>query len=1014
MTIQSCTFNLLTPAWGRLNSRRPGPLTVEISMPKSFKWLKSQPSTLEGPDTSETQTERPEILTHWLQAQKTQKFKISCNNQTRGHTLTFFPAVTHNTGQPVDNSKTKPGSDIEHLLESPATPAEFTHWYNKVHLQARSTKQMVDSETEPELEILEQELKTPIDFIYKAITKARMFDPKGSATDISLIVRKQVQRYTTKSKAQESGSEGLGLWVSENSKGMGTESVGLCPETREYQGKQVTRVVAHDTHQLPVDPEQHAFERQLARIIEEMRDKDMQHVDQVDEGLDDDVDIDVDVNFNDQHQDGFKGLNIGPDEDDPDLFLLEEALDPHNNTDFADVPPHLLTFHLPRVACNALLAIFACLLISLSPAIDTPFITLQSSNRVLGVDKSMTFIPLWDLCTCTKIIKYPYLPLSEQLKSLLKIPGLEAILDAWRLKPQNPRQYTDIFDGDMCSKKLQGADSKLFFSNLPHEKHGPDGRLRIGLNLRVDCILPGPKEQNPNQIQCFLHHIISDLLHLWKFGVRLPMESCQIVHVILVAVVCDKPAVHKIGGFASHSHTHFCTCCWIKNEDKDKPQLFQKGAFEPQSNMEQWDLEQIVVDPMHNLFLGLVKTHFYNIWVQSKILHANHKLDTFHVILHQRVTQIKQAEIQKETMTNHKAQQKKALEEAKKMGKDAFEAEKAQILQEKLAAAEAKTQEKLRAVAAEQAKKSMASKKRKAITQIVDDLPEGQTRPSPPAPGSVPIPTSEPAEANIGSEEGVGNLKYSLHPDDPANFLKLCTVLCILIKCLLSDEDIDHADRLIHEYNTELIHVLKSFKTNNHANSKLETTFFREFHKACEVGQLTYNLLCYPKESLPCEAVEIMLKASNEERGTVAGLAALSKDLEDAQVDDQAIVSHSLPLDRNTTFFDYVIINGRHYYGSRTVLKIFQFNQNFCDVNVPLWLAHMCWFVPWNGECEKVWVDFAHADVHLWVLGEYCDHDTQLPLLIDPDWIVRQLGMTTVSLGDSRTKVWASIEIVKV
>jgi hypothetical protein len=43
--------------------------------------------------------------------------------------------------------------------------------------------------------------------------------------------------------------------------------------------------------------------------------------------------------------------------------------------------------------------------------------------------------------------------------------------------------------------------------------------------------------------------------------------------------------------------------------------------------------------------------------------------------------------------------------------------------------------------------------------------------------------------------------------------------------------------------------------------------------------------LRYPKESLPCEAAEIMLKASNEERGTVAGLAALSKDLEDAQVD---------------------------------------------------------------------------------------------------------------------------------
>jgi hypothetical protein len=96
---------------------------------------------------------------------------------------------------------------------------------------------------------------------------------------------------------------------------------------------------------------------------------------------------------------------------------------------------------------------------------------------------------------------------------------------------------------------------------------------------------------------------------------------------------------------------------------------------------------------------------------------------------------------------------------------------------------------------------------------------------------------------------------------------------------------------------------------------------------------------------------------------------------------DQAIVPHSLPLDQNATFFDYVIINSRRYYGSRTVgsnrssfvhvaipgpvvqhaygevLEIFQFNQNFRDADTPLWLARLRWFVPWNGEREKVWED---------------------------------------------------------
>ncbi|KAG1727381.1 uncharacterized protein EDB91DRAFT_1086452 [Suillus paluster] len=84
------------------------------------------------------------------------------------------------------------------------------------------------------------------------------------------------------------------------------------------------------------------------------------------------------------------------------------------------------------------------------------------------------------------IIKYPYLPLSEQIKSLLKIPGLEAVLDGWRSKPRIIGEYTDIFDGAVCRMKLKGPDGNLFFSNLSHEKSRPDGELHIGVNLGVD------------------------------------------------------------------------------------------------------------------------------------------------------------------------------------------------------------------------------------------------------------------------------------------------------------------------------------------------------------------------------------------------------------------------------------------------------------------------------------------------------------------------------------------------
>ncbi|KAI0685183.1 hypothetical protein BC835DRAFT_1290874, partial [Cytidiella melzeri] len=143
----------------------------------------------------------------------------------------------------------------------------------------------------------------------------------------------------------------------------------------------------------------------------------------------------------------------------------------------------------------------------------------------------------------------------------------------------------------------------------------------------------------------------------------------RVVRVILVAVVCNKPAAHKLGGFGLHSHTNFCTKCWISQENKATPSAFQAKAFLPCTNKKHrcrgeeylrlptknaqkqfvksysarftqlsrlpyFDLvRQVVVDPMHNLYLGLVKTHFYHILVQMKILRDKHKLRVLHELL---------------------------------------------------------------------------------------------------------------------------------------------------------------------------------------------------------------------------------------------------------------------------------------------------------------------------------------------------------------------------------------------
>ena len=53
--------------------------------------------------------------------------------------------------------------------------------------------------------------------------------------------------------------------------------------------------------------------------------------------------------------------------------------------------------------------------------------------------------------------------------------------------------------------------------------------------------------------------------------------------------------------------------------------------------------------------------------------------------------------------------------------------------------------------------------------------------------------------------------------------------------------------------------------------------------------------------------------------------------------------------------------------------------------------------------------------VRLWELGEYQGVNVHtLPALIDPDWIKGQLALTTVSIGENRAKVWATVDLAKV
>lgn len=76
----------------------------------------------------------------------------------------------------------------------------------------------------------------------------------------------------------------------------------------------------------------------------------------------------------------------------------------------------------------------------------------------------------------------------------------------------------------------------------------------------------------------FLLHPVHKVCRFLVCKLNLISFAGRLVRVVLVAVVCDKPATHKISGFGSHEHTNFCTYCWISQADKDKARTFMKDG----------------------------------------------------------------------------------------------------------------------------------------------------------------------------------------------------------------------------------------------------------------------------------------------------------------------------------------------------------------------------------------------------------------------------------------------------
>lgn len=198
-----------------------------------------------------------------------------------------------------------------------------------------------------------------------------------------------------------------------------------------------------------------------------------------------------------------------------------------------------------------------------------------------------------------------------------------------------------------AKKKTSVGAIYLVCQNLP---------LSIRFNEENICLvglIPGPDKPNITQLANFLNIIVDDFLNMWKEEVwysRTPgFPLGRPVRAALGPVICDVDAARAVGGFTPHSHTRFCSYCMLKTREisnfnvatwpkrTQDPQKHREHAqlwlnapsvkerkkiakeygvnYSPLLRLPYWNPQRdLVLDVMHNCFLGVLRDHCRAIW----------------------------------------------------------------------------------------------------------------------------------------------------------------------------------------------------------------------------------------------------------------------------------------------------------------------------------------------------------------------------------------------------------------
>ncbi|EJD38817.1 hypothetical protein AURDEDRAFT_71822 [Auricularia subglabra TFB-10046 SS5] len=204
--------------------------------------------------------------------------------------------------------------------------------------------------------------------------------------------------------------------------------------------------------------------------------------------------------------------------------------------------------------------------------------------------------------------------------------------------------------GKQAGKKWSIGAIYLVCHNLPLEiRFLPENVCLVG-------IIPGRTKPLGHAINWFLQILVNELVSFYERGVWYTQTAkCptgRLVWAALGPVVCDLDAARGIAGFGSVGHRLFCTICditssaiadfqtafgprggpaserfplWTRFVDlwnkattiKEQEKLWSDYGMRwtELSRLSYWDpFRYLVIDPMHNLFLGLLKRHLRVIW----------------------------------------------------------------------------------------------------------------------------------------------------------------------------------------------------------------------------------------------------------------------------------------------------------------------------------------------------------------------------------------------------------------